>query len=149
MVQHEESAEQAAAFEAYYARGRDRSLEKLSQTYTKLIPDSKKTPSLITLKNWSRWFHWQERIAIKDKAVATGLDKQTTKAAINRRAKWLARVEARIDSAFDKEGNPKFEIEEYKDLNETIKLALALLGEPEKREVEQRGEIKIIRVKDL
>jgi len=147
MVQHEETAEQAAAFEAYYAMGENRSLKKLHQHLTDTSP--KKVVSIRSLKDWSRWFHWQERIAIKDKAVAAGVDKQTTKAAIDRRAKWLAQTEKRLDTAFDEHGNPKFAIEDNATLNATVKLALSLLGEPEKQEVEHRGEIKIIRVRAI
>jgi hypothetical protein len=149
MPQRKETAEQAATFEAYYAMGGDRSLLKLSRSDPVIIPDLEKMPSFGTLKKWSRFFHWQERIVIKDKAVAAGVDKRTTKAAIDRRAKWLARIEARIDSAFDEQGKPKFDVVEYRDLNDTVKLALLLLGEPEHQEVEHRGEIKFIQVREV
>ena len=65
-------------------------------------------------------------------------------------AKILALVESRIETAFnfDAEGNPipKFPIKNSRDLNDTIRLALQLIGEPEKQEVEHRGFIKIIEV---
>lgn len=146
MVQHVETADNAAAFDAYYAMGGDRSLNKLHQHFTSTSP--KKVVTLRTLKDWSRWFHWQERIAIKDKAIAEGVDKKTTKDSIDRRAKWLAQAEARINTAFNKDGSPKFNVEDNKTLNETVKLALVLLGEPERKEVEhQHHEIKIIQVR--
>jgi len=148
MVQHEETAEQAAAFAYYYSLGEERTIKKLLLDYPSFAPERKKLPSYDTLKKWSVRFHWQERIAIKDKAVAAGVDKQTTKAAIDRRAKWLSQTEKRLDTAFDEHGNPKFAIEDNATLNATVKLALSLLGEPEKQEVEHRGEIKIIRVKN-
>lgn len=150
MVQREETAAQAAAFEAYYSLGEDRSLTKLYQDYTQFIPDSQKTPSLITLKNWSRFFHWQERIVIKNKAIADGVDRKTTKASIDRRAKWLAQAEDRINTAFNEDGSPKFGVEDNKSLNEVVKLALTLMGEPQRTEVEHphQHEIKIIEVKE-
>lgn len=134
-MQHSETAEQAAVFEAYYALGVDRSLAKLHDQFTKVSPTPKKVPSLRTLKNWSRWFNWQQRVVIKDKAVAAGIDKKTTKDIINRKAEYLELVDALIDSCFErgKDGNPKlkFEIEKPKDLKEAVELALKLMGEPE------------------
>lgn len=148
MVRREETAAQAVAFEAYYAMGSERSLANLYQNYSIAIPDSKKTPSLITLKNWSTWHHWQERIAIKDKTIAEGIDKKTTKASIDRRAKWLSQAEDRINTAFNEDGSPKFGVEDNKALNEIVKLALVLIGEPERKEVSHQHEIKIIEVKE-
>ena len=148
MVQREETAVQAEAFEAYYAMGDGRSLAKLCQNYTQFMPDSQKTPPLVTLKNWSRFFHWQERIVIRDKAIAEGVEKKTTKAAIDRKAKWLSQAEDRIKTAFEEDGRPKFGVEDNKSLNEIVKLALVLMGEPERKEVSHQHEIKIIEVKE-
>ena len=145
----EETRQQGEAFEAYYGMGADRSLEKMYQHYMRIVPDSSKAPAISTLRNWSRFYQWQERIAIKDKAIAEGIDKKTTKEAIDRRAKWLCQIEDRISSAFDKDGKPKFDVKGFKDLNETIRLALLLLGEPdEHKEVEHthKHEIAIIEV---
>ena len=147
MVQREESVEQVIAFEAYYALGPHRSLAKLVQRWSEVVPEAKKRPCLSTLKNWSKRFNWQERISIKDHAVAAGIERKTTRAAIDRKARWLAQTEARINSAFNDDGSPKLSIEDNRALNETVKLALTLLGEPETQEVKHRGEIKIIRVK--
>jgi len=152
MVQRAESSEQASVFEAYYAMGagggKDRSLAKLHQYL--ITSKSKTQPSLRTLQNWSAWFAWQERVAIKDKSIAEGVDKKTTRESVNLRAKWLAQSQVRIDTAFDEKGNPKFGIEGYKDLIDSVKLALTLLGEPERKEVEHVHEhkIEIIEVKE-
>lgn len=149
MTKREETAEQASAFETYYAMGSDRSLAKLQKHF--VTSASETQPSLRTLQNWSGWFHWQERVAIKDKAIAEGVDKKTTKDSVNRRAKWLSQAEDRMNTAFNKDGTPKFDVEDNKTLNEIVKLALTLLGEPERKEVEHlhEHEIKIIEVKEL
>ena len=137
MVQHQETANNAAAFEAYYAMGSNRSLAKLHAQFPNLAPDFPKVPSLKTLKNWSIWFHWQQRILIKDKAVADGVDKRTTKAIVNRKAELLELVDALIDSCFehDKDGKLqlKLEIEKPREFKEVVELALKLMGEPEAR----------------
>lgn len=68
-------------------------------------------------------------------------------------AKLLALVVARIDTAFDFDENgnpiPKFTIKNTKDLNDTIRLGLQLIGEPERKKDEHphQHEIKIIQVK--
>jgi len=135
------------AFEIYFAQGASRSLSNLHKHLTEIAPAGQKPVSVRTLKEWSRKNNWQQRCVIKDKAVAEGIEKKTTKSAIERKARWLSRIEGRIDSAFDEDGKPLFPVEEWKDLNETIKLALVLIGESEKQDVEHRGEIKIIRIK--
>lgn len=135
------------AFEIYFGQGASRSLSTLHKHLTEIAPLGQKPVSLRTLKEWSRKNNWQQRCVIKDKAVAEGIEKKTTKSAIERKARWLSRIESRINSAFDKDGNPLFKIEDYKDLNETIKLALSLIGESEKQDIDHRAEIKIIRVK--
>jgi len=144
MTQHQETAEQAAAFEAYYAMGAGRSLAKLRQHFIDIASETQ--PSLRTLQNWSKWFHWQQRVAIKDKAVAAGIDKKTTKANIDRKAKWLMETEKRIATAFLPNGDPKFPIEDHATLNATIKLALQLIGEPEEKAVNHHHEIQIIEI---
>ncbi len=83
---------------------------------------------------------------MKDKAIAEGINKKTTKEAIKLRAKWLKQTEARIATAFDSNGKPKFDIKDSKSLNETVRLALQLLGEPERSEIEAIEQIRIIRV---
>jgi len=135
------------AFEIYFGQGASRSLSNLHKHLTEIAPSGQKPVSVRTLKEWSRKNNWQQRCVIKDKAVAEGIEKKTTKLAIERKANWLSRIEKRIDSAFDEEGKPLFKIEDFKDLNETIKLALTLIGESEKQDIEHRGEIKIIRIK--
>jgi hypothetical protein len=139
MVQHRETPDQAAVFEAYYAMGAQRSMAKLLSLLPTLAPDfSKKTPSLRTLKNWSSWFHWRQRIVIKDKAVADGIDKKTTKAIVSRKAELLELVDSLIDSSFERCGDGKlklnFKIEKPRDLKEAVELALKLMGEPKRVE---------------
>ena len=57
-----ESAKAAEAFAAYIAMGPKRSLDALARSYqdrSKVAP----TRDLSTLKAWSKWHRWQERIA--------------------------------------------------------------------------------------
>ena len=67
MVSHKEKVEHVIVREAYLSLGTRRSLRKLLQRWSELLPDYKKPPSLFTLKNWSRWFHWQIYAGEKDK----------------------------------------------------------------------------------
>jgi hypothetical protein len=91
--------------------------------------------------------NWHQRLQEIQKKAMKLMDAD----AAQKLAKILSLVESRIESAFnfDVDGNPipKFAIENSKDLNDTIRLALELIGEPKCQEVEHRGEIKIIRVK--
>ena len=142
-----ERTDQIEAFEIYFSLGASRSLTKLHLSLTHVAPAGQKVPSLRTLKEWSRKNNWQDRCMLKDIAIADIADKKGISSAIERKAHWLSLIEARIKTAFSDEGEPKFNVEEYTDLHASIKLGLALLGEPEEKEVEHTAEIKIIRVK--
>jgi hypothetical protein len=139
MPHRAETADQAATFAYYYSMGDGRSLRKLRQSWGNVGSDRKSTPALSTLENWSSWFNWQQRIIIKDKAVADGIDFRTTKSIVDRKAELLELVDSLIDSCFerDKNGKPvlKLQIEKPRDFKEAVELALKLMGEPERSEL--------------
>jgi hypothetical protein len=74
---------------------------------------------------------------LRDRAIAAGIEKKTTKAAIDRKARYLEITDSLIADCFDtdKDGNirSKLKIEKVKDLKDAIELALKLIGEPESR----------------
>lgn len=124
----------ADAFELYFALGSDRSLVKLHENCTKIAPQGEKVPSLRTLKEWSRKYHWQERCAIRDAEVTRKVEQISTSSVINLKAQLLAQVRAVIDTAFAN-GMPKISCSRPRDLRDLIEVALKLLGEPEREEV--------------
>jgi hypothetical protein len=58
-------------FRIYYGMGTSRSLQKLLDKLNQDCPD--KTPSLTTLKQWSRHENWVEQCMLTDKEVADGV----------------------------------------------------------------------------
>jgi len=73
----EEAQVHKDTFEYYYALGDKRSLQNLHQYCTKTAPGH--TPSLRTLKNWSKWFNWQERIMLRDREISKKVEKRILK----------------------------------------------------------------------
>lgn len=67
------------AFNAYFALGEKRSLEKLHLILTKNPLSMKKAPSLSTLKIWSGAFGWQERVMIRNRDIAQNAEARITK----------------------------------------------------------------------
>ena len=58
-------------FRIYYGMGTSRSLQRLFDKLNRHCPD--KTPSLTTLKQWSRHENWVEQCMLTDKEVADGV----------------------------------------------------------------------------
>ncbi len=58
-------------FRIYYSMGTSRSLQRLFDKLNRHCPD--KTPSLTTLKQWSRHENWVEQCMLTDKEVADGI----------------------------------------------------------------------------
>lgn len=145
----DETMRHSSAFEAYYALGDDRSLTKLRQQLIDTLPPEE-VVSQRTLENWSVSFNWQQRVIDKDKTISAAVDQKSTEDSVKKRIKWLAQAEDRISTAFNADGSPKFSIKDNKSLNELVKLALTLMGEPQRTEIEHvhQHEIKIIEVKE-
>jgi len=164
-----ETNKQMDAFEAYYALGSDRSLVRLHQGWANFAPKwAAKSPSLRTLKNWSKWYSWQNRIIIRDREVQAGLEKKVIPELIAERARLIKGLKdlqqialAGIQSAFardpktgalkkDEKGNPILlvSVKNMHDLRDLAELGVRLteaelkaLGEPE------RIEARVIEVK--
>lgn len=69
-------------FLAYYGMGAKRSLDKLHQQFTELLPKYEgKIPVLETLKNWSRWFSWQSLVQEMDEETNKKLYQEAIEAA--------------------------------------------------------------------
>jgi len=81
-------------FELYYSMGSDRSLAKLHQKY----PND--TPTIDTLKNWSKAFNWQARVEQRDiensRALEDKLKPKTNKIIVNTKADYRAEIKAQL-----------------------------------------------------
>jgi len=142
-------------FELYYSMGSDRSLNKLHQKYPK------DTPTIDTLKNWSRAFNWQARVEQRDiensRALEDKLKPKTNKIIVNTKADYRTEIKAQLgilkallnkvikdiknESAFDigSVNELKDIINSYEKLS---KLDLLMMGE-----ATERGELNITNAK--
>lgn len=82
---------------------------------------------------------------LKEIAIADLADKKGIRSAIELKSYLLSLVQSRVETAFEK-GKPKFPVEEYRDLHDSIKLILTLIGEAPPSEAEHSVAIKIIEV---
>lgn len=64
-----ESSKAVQACNDYLRMGPGRSLQKLHHIYTESTPEQPPTKELRTLKEWSRRYDWQARVALYDTAV--------------------------------------------------------------------------------
>ncbi|MBP8991717.1 MAG: hypothetical protein KBG82_07035 [Spirochaetes bacterium] len=142
----EETLRQKQIFDIYYSLGDKRSLEKLKENLKNTPEYSEKTPSLDTLKSWSKKFNWQERIQQRDAEISKGLEKKINQDIINEKAEHRKLIKAILNelkrSLIEyqneiKEGIKPAQIETIKDLKDIsqiidtlIKLDLNILGEP-------------------
>jgi len=142
----EETLRQKQIFDIYYSLGDKRSLEKLNETLKNTPEYSDKTPSLDTLKSWSKKFNWQERIQQRDAEISKGLEKKINQDIINEKAEHRKLIKAILNelkrSLIEyqneiKEGIKPAQIvtiKDLKDISQTIdtliKLDLNILGEP-------------------
>ena len=142
----EETLRQKQIFDIYYSLGDKRSLEKLNETLKNTPEYSDKTPSLDTLKSWSKKFNWQERIQQRDAEISKGLEKKINQDIINEKAEHRKLIKEILNelkrSLIEyqneiKEGIEPAKIETIKDLKDIsqiidtlIKLDLNILGEP-------------------
>jgi len=145
-----ENLEQRFAFEVYYSLGPSRSLEKLHSKYLELVnPDRKKPPTLKTLQNWSKWFNWQERIRKREQEVGIRLAEVNTELAVKSAEDILKLLVAELRTAFDDKLRPRFPLQSARDVNETIRLILQVLGVHEQQSqenVQNWTNIKVIKI---
>lgn len=119
-----------------YSRMDKRSVQKLADNWQKY--SKKKRPSYSTLKQWSQYYKWLDRVkAIDDKANAA-VDEQATKLLVDDLTKLrevknsiFQKLLTRIFGGKDKEGN-KIEPNELeiKELATILNLTKTELGEP-------------------
>lgn len=64
-----ESSKAIQACNDYLRMGPGRSLQKLCQTYAESGPEKPPTRHIATLKEWSRYYEWQGRVALYDTAI--------------------------------------------------------------------------------
>ena len=145
-----ENPEQRLAFEVYYSLGPSRSLEKLRSKYLELVnPDRKEPPTLQTLGNWSSWFNWQERVRQREREVGIRLAEMNTELAVKSAEDILKLLVAELRTAFDEKLRPRFPLQSARDVNETIRLILQVLGVHEQQSqenVQNWTNIKVIKI---
>lgn len=84
-----ESPRAQAAYEAYAAKGRGRSLAKLHRHLTNVTPGNDTCPSLDGLKFWSRTYGWVNRVAEHDAKVAEAVEAKVIRREAKRRVDAL------------------------------------------------------------
>jgi len=145
-----ETPERKLAFEVYFSLGPERSLEKLYAKYPELVnPYRKKPPTLKTLKNWSKWFNWQERIRQREAEIGQRLAETNMNLFVESAEDILQLLVAELRTAFDEQLRPRFPLRNARDVNDTIRLILQVLGvqEQQQSEVSQNWtQIKMIKV---
>jgi len=87
-------------FEVYFLLKPDRSLERCRQALIKaaVTDNSLPTPALRTLNRWSVEFDWQERIMLREKEIAKGVESKLIKNEINSRAASIKSIRHTLDA---------------------------------------------------
>lgn len=133
---------QKQLFEIYYSMGPSRSLSKLR---AKLLEDPKLaeiTPSLKTLKKWSKIYGWQKQIAQRDAEIAEELAKRSAEDILEIKRRYRNYIKLFLNEVAkalsDRKKEDKLQVERIRDLQSLanitevmIKLDLLLLGEKE------------------
>lgn len=94
MKQRKETPLQREVFEIYYALGEGRTLEKLHRYLDSSDSWKTKVPSIQTLKNWSSWFAWQERVQQRDLELNKQISKKAKQDIVDMKAKYRAIIRA-------------------------------------------------------
>jgi hypothetical protein len=126
-----ETTQQKDTFEDYWNLGTDRSLPKLHRKYADDIPKGQKvSPSLPTLKSWSKKYNWQERIMLRNKDIARGTESKTIREEIDIRAEaisdmreYLKYLKVAAASAFVKGEDGKTRLRDEVKIRNTDQLA--------------------------
>lgn len=88
MKERKETQRQAEAFEYYYSLKDDRSLEKVAKKY-------KVTER--TVKNWSVWFNWQERVVERDKEISVKVAEKVVEQEVKEQLSYLDTTNKLVD----------------------------------------------------
>ena len=129
-----ETKQQKDAFEDYWNLGADRSLPKLHLKYANDVPKGQKvSPSLPTLKSWSKKYNWQERIMLRNKDIASGTERKAIQDEIDIRAEaisdmreYLKYLKAAAASAFTKGTDGKVRLRDEIKVRNTDQLSRAI-----------------------
>ena len=123
-----ENPDIAAAFEAFVAMGMTRSLHRLWKNWDKLVKTGRPRPTYRAICKWAEQYHWKERAAERDKKFSQKLAEKNDALRLQSAEHILEILYARIRTIFDEEGNITLPIQSYQDLNDTIRLALHIMG---------------------
>ena len=87
-------------FEVYFSIKPSRSLEKCRQQLIKMAGTDNKipAPALRTLSRWSIEFNWQDRILLREKEIAKGVESKMIKEEINSRAASIKSIRNSVDA---------------------------------------------------
>jgi len=75
------------AFEYYYSLGENRGLRKVVQKFN---------ITLTAVANWSKAFHWQERVEQRDIEIGRELPAKTNETVLNTKANYRAEIKAQF-----------------------------------------------------
>lgn len=120
------------AFEYYYSLGENRSYQKVADHFH----TSKKT-----VYTWSINFGWQERVQQRDMEIARQIEKKTTTAVVDEKAKYRTIIGAAMQDFVERVRKKELVVDSVLDFERLVKLDLLLMGEPTERN-EEKGEIK-------
>jgi len=152
MSQPAEPSEISTVFEAFVAMGPSRSLHRLWKNWDKLVKTGRPRPTYQSICKWAEKYNWKERAAEKDRKILQKLSEKSDMLRVNYTAQILDFLWARVQTCFDEKGNP-LPIQNYQDLNDTLRLMLQILGWSKHpsavgRSPENQTNIKIIKVID-
>ena len=92
----EETFRQKQIFEIYYSM-QDRSLEKLRELLLATPEYAKNTPSIDTLKSWSKKYSWQLRIEQRDIENAKSLEKKINETIVDEKVEIRKIIKANMN----------------------------------------------------
>lgn len=118
-------------FEIYWELGETRSLERLAK--------EPKTHSLSTLQNYSRDFHWQERLLTRQEEITAKADKKVAE----QEARFIANQKKYLMKRLDEYHHSTLE-KRLKSLNSYIELSDLLRRVQKKEDDKPSGNIVVI-----
>ena len=120
-------------FRIYYGMGTSRSLQRLFDKLNRHCPD--KTPSLTTLKQWSRHENWVEQCMLTDKEVADGVKEKMLPEWIEVKSYLLKTLIEQVKKGRETGVSP----ENTRDMVSAIKEIRAMMGESDAADVTITG----------